>query len=238
MDSVLFLLRRRYMVFLLLLCGTLLCAACGARNAPMARADSAPSPSPTTAATPSPTVQPTATPAPTETPVPPPTEDAAGANAESTEEQNAESVASEEGGTAGAAEDTAVGDTTGDAMEAPTAIPLIDFTAEATDADIQAGVDVYLANYCGLCHTLTVAGTKGIFGPEHDHIGTVAAARVADPAYTGRAGTPAEYIYESLVDPRAYLFAEYKLTRHPMPAFSHLSEADLRALVVMLLAQK
>ena len=110
----------------------------------MARADSAPSPSPTTAATPSPTVQPTATPAPTETPVPPPTEDAAGANAESTEEQNAERVASEEGGTAGAAEDTAAGDTTGDAMEEPTAIPLIDFTAEATDADIQAGVDVYL----------------------------------------------------------------------------------------------
>ena len=200
----------------------------------MARADSAPSPSPTTAATPSPTVQPTATPAPTETPVPPPTEDAAGANAESTEEQNAERVASEEGGTAGAAEDTAAGD----AMEEPTAIPLIDFTAEATDADIQAGVDVYLANYCGLCHTLTVAGTKGIFGPEHDHIGTVAAERVADPAYTGRAGTPAEYIYESLVDPRAYVFAEYKLTRHPMPAFSHLSEADLRALVVMLLAQQ
>ena len=234
MDSVLFLLRRRYVVLLVLLFGALLCAACGARNAPMARADAAPTASPTTAATLTPTVQPTAIPTPTETPLPTPHEDAAGANVESAEAQNAESVTSDDGDT----QDTAAGDAAEGITQEPTAIPLIDFTADATDADIQAGVDVYLANYCGLCHTLTVAGTKGVFGPQHDHIGTIAAERIADPAYTGRAGTPAEYLYESLVDPRAYVFAEYKLTRHPMPAFSHLSEADLRALVVMLLAQQ
>ena len=82
MDSVLFLLRRRYVVLLVLLFGALLCAACGARNAPMARADAAPTASPTTAATLTPTAQPTPTQAPTETPLPTPHEDAAGANVE------------------------------------------------------------------------------------------------------------------------------------------------------------
>lgn len=106
------------------------------------------------------------------------------------------------------------------------------------DPAIQAGIDVYLANYCGLCHALTIAGTKGVFGPNHDDMGRIAEARVTDSAYTGAATTAREYIYESLVDPRAFVADDYKLTRHPMPAFTHLSEDDLNALVALLLAQK
>lgn len=111
-------------------------------------------------------------------------------------------------------------------------------TATGAEGNLQAGIDVYLANYCGMCHTLAVAETRGIFGPVHDGIGRVAEERIADPAYTGNATTPAEYIYESLVDPRAFVANDYKLTRHPMPAFTHLSEEDLNALVALLVAQK
>lgn len=140
---------------------------------------------------------------------------------------------------------TATGTGTPTAVPLPTAtITPTATTAMVTAADTseegepQSGIDVYLANYCGLCHTLTAAGTTGIFGPVHDGIGRVAEERIADPAYKGRATTPAEYIYESLVDPRAFVANDYKLTRHPMPAFTHLSEEDLNTLVALLVAQK
>ncbi len=99
------------------------------------------------------------------------------------------------------------------------------------------GITVYRTNYCGVCHELPAAETRGTFGPTHAGMGATAAERLLDPAYGGAATTPAEYIAESILLPSAYLVPGYATSAHPMPSFAHLPEADIAALVELLLAQ-
>jgi mono/diheme cytochrome c family protein len=96
------------------------------------------------------------------------------------------------------------------------------------------GLELYLKNSCGVCHTLGKAETKGQFGPAHDGLGVVAAARIQDPNYTGKATTAEDYIRESILEPQTYLVPGYGVSRYKMPAFTNLSQEDVDALVYML----
>jgi mono/diheme cytochrome c family protein len=120
-------------------------------------------------------------------------------------------------------------------VEAPPASPGAEVVSPAL---IERGLQVYQQSYCGLCHQLDAAHTAGQFGPTHNHMGTTAALRIRDATYTGTARTAAEYIRESIVSPQAYIVAGYEHSQYHMPAFAKLSEADLNALVQMLLQQK
>ena len=106
------------------------------------------------------------------------------------------------------------------------------------DARVAAGKQVYLQNYCGICHTLATAGTHGVFGPSHDGVATTARQRIADPAYTGKAVTVVQYLRESIVEPAAFAAPGYTYTSHPMPSYAHLAKRDLDALIYFLLQQK
>jgi mono/diheme cytochrome c family protein len=109
--------------------------------------------------------------------------------------------------------------------------------ASADPALLAAGLAVYRAQYCGVCHTLDAAETRGTFGPSHNGMGAIAAAHLAEGSYQGVATTPAEYIRESIVDPLAYIVPGYATTSHRMPSYAHLDNASLDALVAFLLAQ-
>lgn len=76
-----------------------------------------------------------------------------------------------------------------------------------------------------------------MFGPSHSDIAAVAAQRITDPHYTGQATTPAEYIRESIVDPSRYFVESYASSAHPMPAYTHLTDHQIEALVQFLLQQ-
>jgi mono/diheme cytochrome c family protein len=106
------------------------------------------------------------------------------------------------------------------------------------DARAAAGKQVYLQNYCGVCHTLASAGTRGTFGPPHDGIATTARQRIAAPAYTGKAVTVVQYLRESIVEPAVFAAPGYTYTSHPMPPYAHLPKRDLDALIYFLLQQK
>jgi cytochrome c2 len=106
------------------------------------------------------------------------------------------------------------------------------------DPRIALGLATYRHQYCGICHRLDAAGTRGVFGPEHNGIGARAEQRIHDPDYTGAATTAAAYLRESIVDPNAYIVPGYEFTRHRMPPYTALDDAELDALVQMLLAQK
>ena len=103
---------------------------------------------------------------------------------------------------------------------------------------VSRGLEVYKEQYCGICHQLAAAETGGKFGPTHDGIGTIAEQRVQDPGYAGSATTAGEYIRESILSPKAYVVSDYEVTSHHMPAYAHLAEGDINALVQMLLQQK
>lgn len=106
------------------------------------------------------------------------------------------------------------------------------------DEVVARGLELYRQQYCGTCHKLDKADTGGIFGPPHNGIGAIAAQRIRDEAYTGRATTAEDYLRESLVDPGRYLVPGFENTRYRMPAYTHLSETDLNALVQMLLREE
>lgn len=102
---------------------------------------------------------------------------------------------------------------------------------------VDEGLLVYRALYCGVCHVSDAAETRGTFGPTHNGMGATAVLRVADPAYSGSAQTPAEYIIESIVDPEVYVVPGYAMSSHRMPSYAHLSEAEIMTLTAFLLAQ-
>lgn len=102
---------------------------------------------------------------------------------------------------------------------------------------VEAGLAVYRQQYCGVCHELDAAGTRGTFGPTHHGLGATAAQRILSTGYSGYATNAAEYIRESLLDPQIYIVEGYGATPHRMPPYTHLDSASLGALVAFLLAQ-
>lgn len=102
---------------------------------------------------------------------------------------------------------------------------------------IDRGVEVYRSQYCGVCHQLTAANTRGTFGPGHDAAALNAGAHITDPAYTGQATTVEGYLRESLLEPDVYFVPGYVTSSHRMPPFGHLPPEDIDALVYMLAHQ-
>lgn len=123
-------------------------------------------------------------------------------------------------------------------MEEPTATAAPEPEPTPVDAELLAlGLTTYRAQYCGVCHALDAAETRGTFGPTHNDMGATAAARLLDPGYSGNATTAAEYITESILDPLIYSVPGYGITSHRMPPYTHLPDAEVAALTAFLLAQ-
>jgi mono/diheme cytochrome c family protein len=117
--------------------------------------------------------------------------------------------------------------------------PVPPASTPAVDTALYArGKQVYLSQYCGVCHTLAAAGTRGVFGPAHDGLARTAQNRLADTRYAGAATTVEEYIRESIVAPSAFVAVGGGPGRQAMPPFSHLPAADIDVLVYFLAQQK
>ena len=110
--------------------------------------------------------------------------------------------------------------------------------AEVDPALYEQGKQVYLSQYCGVCHALAAAGTGGVFGPVHDGIGRHANERIADPRYKGSATTAEDYIRESVVAPSIFIAAGTGPGHQAMPSFAHLPSADIDAVVYFLSQQR
>lgn len=105
------------------------------------------------------------------------------------------------------------------------------------DALVQRGIDIYLANYCGSCHALEAANTRGNFGPPHHAAALLAAENFNAANYAGEATSVAGYIRESILAPEVYYTPGYAASNHRMPAFVNLSDEEIDALVYMLMQQ-
>jgi mono/diheme cytochrome c family protein len=109
---------------------------------------------------------------------------------------------------------------------------------EDAESRLATGLQVYREQFCGTCHELGSAGTSGRFGPTHNGIGAIAEERIHAQGYSGSASTAEEYIRESLLEPGIYRAPGFERTRFAMPAYTHLSEADLDAIVQLLLRER
>ena len=79
-----------------------------------------------------------------------------------------------------------------------------DITMTLPEGDPERGEKVALAKVCITCHV----NSDGVprFGADNDLPAILerATLRIDDPAYTGNATTPQEYLIESITDPRLY----------------------------------
>jgi len=103
---------------------------------------------------------------------------------------------------------------------------------------IEAGRQIYLNQYCGTCHQLDVANTRGNFGPEHNQAALHAEQWLIDSRYSGSATTVEEYLRESILEPQVFYTPGYENTNHHMPAFTHLPYEDVEAMVYLLAHQR
>jgi hypothetical protein len=101
--------------------------------------------------------------------------------------------------------------------------------------DREYAIERYRDLGCSGCHQLDLVSPEPRPGPAHNGMGVTAERRIADPSYTGAGATAADYIRESIVNPRVYLVPGYDRSRFIMPAFTTLSERELDALVQLLL---
>jgi mono/diheme cytochrome c family protein len=111
----------------------------------------------------------------------------------------------------------------------------------AARTDLQAvaqGRQLYHTLACDSCHGLDAVNSKLTYAPTHNHLRATAEQRIYAPNYTGKAKTAAEYIRESIVDPKAYVVDGYTHLRFGMPSFAYLSEREVNALVQFLYQQE
>jgi len=115
---------------------------------------------------------------------------------------------------------------------------IVETSANTVDEGlIKKGIALYQENYCGLCHTLTIANTRGTFGPSHNDAVESATRILKSDRYLGEATSPSEYIKESILYPDLFYTPGFEATHHHMPSFAHLPKADVEAIVYMLVYQ-
>ncbi len=104
--------------------------------------------------------------------------------------------------------------------------------SEAAETDPMAqGRQVFNQNGCNACHVLADAGAVGQVGPTLNNIGAEAGAMVPGQA-------PEDYIHAAIVDPNKFVVEGYPANVMPSNYGTTISEADLKALVDYLMAQK
>jgi mono/diheme cytochrome c family protein len=82
-----------------------------------------------------------------------------------------------------------------------------DITVALPAGDATKGQKVATDMGCVTCHVNTPVGPAWMPGADNNQqgVGTRAAERIKDPSYTGKATTPEQYLFESIVQPDAYL---------------------------------
>lgn len=107
--------------------------------------------------------------------------------------------------------------------------------SQIDQAAVTQGKTLYHTLACDSCHALDAVGSTRTYAPTHNHLRATAEQRIHAADYTGQATTAAEYIRESIVDPKAYVVADYEKLRFGMASYAHLSEREVNALVQFLL---
>jgi len=108
----------------------------------------------------------------------------------------------------------------------------------SVSAEDAPAVELLANNGCGGCHMIQgVKGMAGVVGPDLSQLGATAAQRLEDPAYSGAATTPEEYIHESIVQSDLFVVADYPASVMP-PTFGDTISAEELDTIVNFLASR
>jgi mono/diheme cytochrome c family protein len=113
-----------------------------------------------------------------------------------------------------------------------------DITKELPEGDPQAGEALATTLGCTACHILAPTGPAWKAAADQPGIGERAAARIADPGYSGQAESPEQYLFEAVVAPNAYLVSGFNVGLMPATYSTQLSEQNLADLIAYMLSLK
>lgn len=113
-----------------------------------------------------------------------------------------------------------------------------DITKQLPEGNAQSGEALATTLGCTACHILAPTGPAWKATAEQPGIGERAAARIADPGYTGQAKSPEQYLFESVVASNAYVVSGFNEGVMPATYSSQLSEQNLADLIAYMLTLK
>jgi cytochrome c553 len=113
-----------------------------------------------------------------------------------------------------------------------------DITKTLPAGDAKNGETLATTLGCTACH---VASATGPYWPAKDGtpgVGTRAADRLKDPAYKGKATSPEQYLFESVVNPNAYVVNGFASGVMPQNYANQLTDQNLADIIAYLLTLK
>lgn len=113
-----------------------------------------------------------------------------------------------------------------------------DITKELPEGDAAAGEALTVSLGCTACHIAAPVGPAWLPSEGQPGIGERAAIELTLPEYTGKATTPEQYLFESIVDPNAYLVSGYASGLMPQNYGATLTDQNMADLIAYLLSLK
>lgn len=109
-----------------------------------------------------------------------------------------------------------------------------DITKTLPAGDAKKGEELATSLACTACHVLAPTGPAWPATASQPGIGTRAAERITDPNYTGKATSPEQYLFESVVDPNVYLVSGFSANIMPGNYGSQLTDQDMADIIAYL----
>ncbi len=109
-----------------------------------------------------------------------------------------------------------------------------DITKTLPEGDAKNGEALATSLACTACHVIAPTGPAWPAKDGQPGIGTRAAERIQDPNYTGKATTPEQYLFESVVNPNAYLVSGFAANIMPGAYSGQLSDQDMADIIAYL----
>jgi mono/diheme cytochrome c family protein len=113
-----------------------------------------------------------------------------------------------------------------------------DITKTLPEGDATRGQAVANRLACVACHIAAPTGPAWMASGSEPGIGTRAATRFSQSDYTGKATTPEQYLFESIVQPGAFVVSGFPDGVMPATYGNQLTDQDLADLIAYLLSLK
>ncbi len=109
-----------------------------------------------------------------------------------------------------------------------------DITKQLPTGDAKAGEALATSLGCTACHVLAPTGPAWPAKDGEPGIGTRAAQRIQDSGYTGKAASPEQYLFESIVDPNVYVVNGFSAGIMPQIYANQLTDQNMADIIAYL----
>lgn len=113
-----------------------------------------------------------------------------------------------------------------------------DITKQLPTGDPKAGETLAASLGCAACHIAAPVGPAWLAAGGQPGVGARAQARLTQPDYTGKAASPEQYLFESIVHPSAYVVSGFADGVMPASYGNTLTDQQVADLIAYLLTLK